>query len=465
MTRRILASFLAVLVAVIAAVVVPLGLTVTAQQRRDFRDGTRGTARALASLAEEWLDDKRHDPSLPRLLAQAAGRDDAVLILDTTGAIVARAGGTLPVDEVAAASTGAVPEHTGDNDVVTAVVGDPDQPVGRVVLSRDTAPLESRTETLWLALAGAGAAAIVIGGMVGWSLARWIAAPLRSLIGAAHGIGSGKSGARADDSAGPPEVRDVATAFNDMADRVGSLLQAQRGMTADVSHQLRTPLTALRLRLELLPDGHDGELGKEITAMLAETDRLSRLVDGLLTVARAEAAISAPAATDVAEISADRIAAWTAVANEHGIAMSLDARPAVAAITPGHLEQILDNLIANAIDAVPPGGHVNVTVSPDADGVVLRVIDSGPGMGAEQRAHAFGRFVTDRGAHGGSGLGLAIVGRLVAADHGSAALLPTPGGGLTAQLRLASPSHREPRHAGPASGPGRAVSRPGHPQP
>lgn len=440
MTRRILASFLGVLLAVIAALVVPLGLTVTAQQRHDFRAAARATAQALAAVAEEQLADKTHDQALPRLLAQTADHHDAVVVLNPNGAIVARAGGSVPANELAAARTGQLPTQADDRVVVSAAVGDPGEPVGLVVLSRDAAPLESRARSLWLTLAAAAVAAMVIGAIVGWSLARWIAGPLRSLVGAARGIGSGLPGARADDGSGPSQVRDVAAAFNDMADRVDSLLETQRGMTADVSHQLRTPLAALRLRMELMAEEVDGDLGDQIAAMLAETNRLSRLVDGLLTVARAEAVVSAPAPTDVAGTCAARIAAWAPVADERGISMELHGRPAVAAITPGHLEQVLDNLLANAIDAVPRGGSVILTVSVEAPDIVLRVIDSGPGIGAEQRAHAFGRFVTDRGGHGGTGLGLTIVGRLIAADRGSATLLETPRGGLTAEIRLPNAS-------------------------
>ncbi|MGI8695347.1 MAG: sensor histidine kinase [Mycobacteriales bacterium] len=435
MTGRILAGFLSVLIAVIVAIVVPLGLTVAGQQRHDFRAAAIASARALAAVVDEKLDDRSHRQTLPPVLARAAG-DDAVVVLDAAGSILATAGARLPAAELAAARGGKPLEDTSDSVVVSALIGEQDRPAGRVVLSRVAAPLQGRVRSLWLALSAAAVAAVVVGSVVGWSLARWIAAPLKSLIGAAHGIGSGTPSARADDSAGPAQVRDVAAAFNDMAGRVGSLLEAQRGMTAEVSHQLRTPLAALRLRLELLSGEVDGELGVEIVAMLAETNRLSRLLDGLLTIARAEAVVAAPTPTHVADVSAARIAAWAPVATERSISLQLQTRPVVAAVTPGHLEQILDNLLANAIDAVPAGGFIKVVVDAGSGTAVLRVADSGAGMTADQRAHAFGRFVTDRGGHGGTGLGLAIVGRLLATDHGTATLDQTPGGGLTVEIRL-----------------------------
>jgi signal transduction histidine kinase len=106
----------------------------------------------------------------------------------------------------------------------------------------------------------------------------------------------------------------------------------------------------------------------------------------------------------------------------------------VAAITDGHLEQILDNLIANALESVQREGWVRLEISHTSSRAMLRLVDNGTGMTADQRARAFGRFVTDRGSRGGTGLGLAIVGRLVAADGGVARLDETPGGGLTVEV-------------------------------
>ncbi|MDQ6849549.1 MAG: HAMP domain-containing histidine kinase [Actinomycetota bacterium] len=437
MTRRILAAFLAVLIAVIAAVIVPLGLTVTAQQRRDFVHVTQATGLTIAAFAEEDLGDKVAQGPLPQLLSRVTGPDDAAVIIDATDAIVAQTGVPLPAAELAAARAGTtVPQSGDDRIVVSTVVGDGEKPLGWVVLARSTAPLESRAQTMWLTLCAAALAAIVVGALVGWSLARWIGRPLKNLVGAARGIGAGVPTSRADDSAGPAQVRDVAAAFNDMADRIASLLEAQRGMIADVSHQLRTPLAALRLRLELLDQDPRGDLAGDVAAMQEETNRLSRLLDGLLAVARAESIVSAPEPTPIADLAAARVTAWAPVATERGISIELDPKPAVAAMTAGHLEQILDNLLANAIEAGPAGTRVAVTIHPEPPDVVLRVVDTGTGMTAGQRAQAFARFATDRGDHGGTGLGLAIVGRLVAADHGTATLQETPGGGLTAEVRL-----------------------------
>jgi signal transduction histidine kinase len=443
MTRRILLSFLAVLVVVITAIIVPLGLTVTAQQRRDFTDSARAAARSLASLAEEQLDDRESIATLPRLLSNAAGAGDRVAVLDNTGTVVASTSQPPPAAAVAAVRAGQPVPDMADNIVVTATVGDGSRTVGTIVLARNSTSLDNRIRTLWLALTGAALFALVLGAAVGWSLGRWISSPLRSLISAAHGIGAGHSDARADQNSGPVQVRDVAHAFNDMASRVSTLLRNQRGMTAEVSHQLRTPLAALRLRLELMADDADDATRTEASAMLAETDRLARLVDGLLAIARAEAIESAPVSTDVGRVVTERLQAWEPVAAERRITLQQQspATEVFAALTVGHLEQILDNLLANAIDVVPPGGQVTVTIVHNGENLVLSIEDTGPGMTEQQRACAFDPYTTDRGGQGGTGLGLAIVARLVATDHGTASLHPAPNGGTRVEIQLQPVGH------------------------
>jgi len=423
MTRRITAAFLAVLFAVIAVIVVPLGAIDTHRLRSDFRREAFTSAHALAAVSEERLDDHRSDPQLPVLLARSAQRGDGVVVLDRAGQVLTSLGRSVLPGE--------------DRLIVRVPVGDESNPVGTVVLSRDEGPVENRLRALWLLLGGAAVLALVVGAVVGVLLGRWIATPLRSLVTAAEGVGAGSLTARAETDTGPSQVREVAAAFNEMADRVNSLLDAQAMMTADVSHQLRTPLAALRLRLDLLGDEVDEEQRREVSGMIAETSRLSRLVDGLLAVARAEAAVASPRTVDVAAVCAERVGSWEPLAAERGIRLELrNGAHSPARITPGHLEQILDNVLANALDALPAGGTVRLDVVRSETATTVRIADDGPGMDPALREHAFDRFVTDRRGDGGTGLGLAIVGRLVAADHGSAELLETDGGGLTVEITL-----------------------------
>jgi signal transduction histidine kinase len=152
--------------------------------------------------------------------------------------------------------------------------------------------------------------------------------------------------------------------------------------------------------------------------------------------------VPVPAAVDVAEVARERVVAWHPVADDRGIALEVtDSRragaggargPALAWIGDGHLEQVLDNLIANALEALSTGHQISVTTTVTASGAQVTVRDDGPGMTAEERERAFLRFSTSN--PNGTGLGLAIVHRLVTSNGGTADLSPTPGGGLTVTL-------------------------------
>jgi signal transduction histidine kinase len=235
-------------------------------------------------------------------------------------------------------------------------------------------------------------------------------------------------------------MRDVATALNAMAARLDALVQGSRAVVADVSHQLRTPLAAMRLRLELVADeltARRGEEHEDLAVALSELERLSRLVDGLLAVARAETAETRPAIIDVARLLSERQQAWQPVADERGseIVVHSPAGLRVSA-TPGHLEQVLDNLLDNALNAVASSGHVTVSATAAADRICIRVEDDGPGMTQPQQQQAFHRFLSSRTDGGGTGLGLAIVHRLVTADGGDVRLTSGPDSGTAVTIDL-----------------------------
>jgi signal transduction histidine kinase len=212
-------------------------------------------------------------------------------------------------------------------------------------------------------------------------------------------------------------------------------VNSHRGWVADVSHQLRTPLTALRLRFDLLADQADEETAAELAGAQDEIARLSRLVDGLLAVARTEGQVPRPEVILVDAVAAERVTAWEPVAHERNISLSAPHPTQSAAyLGVGDLEQVLDNVLANALEAVPDGGHVGITIATPPSRVVLRVVDDGPGMGPEAKAAAFHRFANP-GVQG-NGLGLAIVHRLVTGNGGAVRLLDSPGGGLTVELDL-----------------------------
>jgi signal transduction histidine kinase len=354
--------------------------------------------------------------------------------------------------------------------------------VGTVSLARPLAPLNSRVRALWFTLALIAIAAIAASAVLAFALARWVSKPLAELDASARRLGAGDLAARAATGAGPPELRRLATTFNTMAARLETLVHGHRAMVADVSHQLRTPLAALRLRFDLLAQDADPEMAAELAGALDEFARLSRLVDGLLAVAKAEHAVPQPVPVDVCGVIGERVAAWQPVADDRGVSLEADVTgPVTAALGDGQLEQILDNLIANALDATGAGDHVTVSAevtSGDAGTQLSRgvpghrapgpagpaeaprgrgtgswesreptvqvvVADDGPGMDPADRARAFSRFTT--ASPGGTGLGLAIVYRLVSANGGTAVLEETPGGGLSVILEFATAPDRVSR--------------------
>ena len=327
--------------------------------------------------------------------------------------------------------------------------------VGTVILARSTSSLNGDVVRLWVILGTIAVVAMIGAALLAFGLARWVSRPLAGLDTAAGRLADGDLAIRAVVDSGPPELRRLATTFNTMAGRLEALVHGNRAVIADVSHQLRTPLAALRLRLDLLaadPDPDPETTGHELAGALEELARLSRLVDGLLAVARAENVVPVPAAVDVAEVARERVVAWHPVADDRGIVLEAlgegGGRPrssVLAWMGEGHLEQVLDNLIANALDALSAGGHVTVTTTATTAGARITVADDGPGMSAEDRERAFLRFTTSN--PNGTGLGLAIVHRLVTSNGGTAKLTETPGGGLTAILEF--PGVPAPNNTGP----------------
>lgn len=454
MTRRIVLAILAVICALLGAVVIPLGLITAQHDRQDFRDQAVSTARSLASVAEEKLGDHESGAALTAAMAQLRGDGDQVAVYGRAGRRIAGAGPPVAPSVIRSvlSSETTLARTVGSRLLVLAPVRSDEghHSLGAVALSRPAGPLGRRLLTLWAWLGAVSAAGLLVGVLVAIALARWVSRPLSSLAAAARRLGDGALDTRSDVSSGPGEVRRLAANFNTMAGRLEALVDGHRAMMADVSHQLRTPLAALRLRLDLLAQDTDQQPAGEIAGAQEEIARLSRLVDGLLAVARAENVVTRPVPIAVDEVISDRAAAWRPAAEEQGIEISASCPgPLSARLAAGHLEQILDNLLANALDAVPGGGHVEVTAAADGDGARVVVSDDGPGMTPRQQEMAFRRFVSS--TPGGAGLGLAIVHRLVTSNGGSAALSDTPGGGLTITLTLPVQSPERTRRPSPAS--------------
>jgi signal transduction histidine kinase len=453
MARRIVFTMLALVSALLVIAVVPLGLLATGRERNSFRTDTVLTAQAFAAVAEDGLTERGPGPSTASFLARLRRAGEEGLVYNAAGHLVSHTGPAgsgsdaddtgVKAPRMPAATVSAVLRHGGTVvdqaqgwlRVAVAVEGTSFRPVGVVVVNRSAGELDERLRVLWSLLAAVGAAGLVTGALVAIWFARWVGRPLSALDEAAQQFGGGALDTRSVIGHGPPEVRRLAGTFNTMAGRLEALVHGHQATMADVSHQLRTPLAALRLHLDLLAQDADQATAAELAGAQEEIVRLSRLVDGLLAVVRAENVVVEPVPVAVDKVVRDRVAAWRPVAEEREVTlMAPTSGPVRATLGEGHLEQILDNLIANALDAVPVGGHIQVSARVAGPGAQVVVADDGPGMTQQQREAAFRRFVSS--TTGGTGLGLAIVHRLVTSNGGSAALSDTPGGGLTVTLDL-----------------------------
>jgi signal transduction histidine kinase len=454
-TRRILLVLLAFTATVLVGAVVPLTLDAAGHDRASFIQATAGMARADAAIAQARLDGQADAP-LIGLITQTQRAGDGLLIF----AGDPQKGNRLVDKGMSAGPWVQLAIKANEKGELARKANLPIQPVtettgsrvaaampvflrgkyglvGTVILARSTRSLNGDVVKLWVILGTIALVAMIGATLLAFGLARWVSRPLAGLDSAARRLADGDLAIRAVVDSGPPELRRLATTFNTMAGRLEALVHGNRAVIADVSHQLRTPLAALRLRLDLLAADTDPVTGHELAGALEELARLSRLVDGLLAVARAENVVPVPASVDVAEVARERVAAWHPVADDRGIVLLVrdegrkgGSREARAWIGEGHLEQVLDNLIANALEALSAGDQVVVTTADAAAGARITVTDNGPGMNAEDRERAFLRFTTSN--PNGTGLGLAIVHRLVTSNGGTARLAETPGGGLTA---------------------------------
>ncbi|MBO8192570.1 HAMP domain-containing histidine kinase [Streptomyces oryzae] len=294
--------------------------------------------------------------------------------------------------------------------VASPVIRDGD--VAAVVLTDSpTGPMRSRILRGWLAIAAGEAAAMLLALGAALRLTGWVLKPVRTLDRAAHEIATGKLTSRVVDSVGPPELRRLAHSFNEMAGNVESALEQQRAFVADASHQLRNPLSALLLRIELLalelPDGNE-----EMASVRAEGKRLARVLDDLLDLALAEHSGTAQVQlTDVAEIAAERVAAWRPSAEQKGVELTSAGQSAATGwADPVALSSALDAVVDNAVKFTPEGGTVTVTVRAEGDAVTVETADGGPGLTDEELERVGDRFWRS-GRHqnvSGSGLGLSI---------------------------------------------------------
>ncbi|WP_416962544.1 ATP-binding protein [Streptomyces sp. Agncl-13] len=425
MIRQLIVSYVLLVAVALTAFTVPVAFTLTAQLRGDTEQSVEREAKTMALL----------------LSGDAASR----AALDRM--VVAYAQETPGTAEVLPASRAKTATHWGDGELeVTAPAQRDGRTVGAVRISYPTSDLTRRLVQIWGFRAILALAVLAVAAGLGALVARRLTRPLRQLNDMASKFSDGDLTARTPVT-GPHETQTLARTLNQAGERLDTLIASQSIFVADASHQLRTPLTALRLSLDNIADGVDDEFVREdVEQATAEVVRMSRLVNGLLVLARAEAKVTAAEPLPLREIVAERLSVWRPAADERGVHIALggsvaDGRPLVLA-SPGHLEQVLDNVLSNALEVSPDGATITVRSELRGDEVELTVSDEGPGMSDPDKSRAFDRFWRGQGLTGrsGSGLGLSVVRQLVTDDGGTVALRDAPGGGLLVAITLrASP--------------------------
>ncbi len=458
MTRRLLATYLLLTLVVLIALEVPLALGYRDHQMDQLTSGIERDAFVLSSYLSDSLSGGTPVDLDTVATNYTAATDGRVVIVNSTGEVLADSEPSAPGPrnfssrpEIARAldrqiATGTRNSTTlGTGLVYVAVpISIGDRVYGALRVSYSTNQIDAEVRRYWVVLVGAGFVTLLLAAILGILLARWVTRPIAKLRDAATRIGSGELSARADVDRGPPEIKDLASAFNATAVRLEELVTAQEQFVADASHQLRTPLTALRLRLEMLEIDSDDANRDDIDGARNEVQRMSRMVDGLLALARAERTQGArPGRLELDEALQERAAAWQPVAEERDVSIVARGGGLKARCTPDMLSQVLDNLIANALEVAPANSvltlQANTEDSSPGSVIAVHVIDHGPGLTDEQRERAFDRFwraTNERGELGGTGLGLAIVQKLVESEGGRAELRAADGGGIDAVLLL-----------------------------
>jgi signal transduction histidine kinase len=462
MSRRLLASYVTLTIVVLAALEIPLGIQYGRSEHRDLTNRIVRDALVMATFAEDPLE--RGVATAPQQLVRTAfdyqqNPGGRVVIFNRQGTSIVDTRDPVGQNmrtpgrpEIAQALRRQIVTGTRHSNalatdliyVAVPITAPSGKVVGGLRITYPTSALDARVNRYWLLLAAIGGVVLAAATLIGLRFARTLTRPLAALEHAAAEVGEGDLTARAPE-VGPPEIRALAARFNETVARLDALLDSQQAFVADASHQLRTPLAALRLRLENLERDVQQAGRNDLDAALAEVERLARLVDSLLTLARADAAVPAAEPVDVAAVVAGRVEHWTPHAEAHGVALAASVPAGLRGLgTPGALEQVLDNLLSNAIAVAPEGTTVRIEAGAGAGDIDLHVVDEGPGMTAEQRARAFDRFWRAGPPGQGTGLGLAIVHRLVTADGGSIELREAPGGGLDAAIRLRAAPAPEP---------------------
>lgn len=317
--------------------------------------------------------------------------------------------------------------------------------IGAVVTASDTERLTRGVWLQWGTLLGGGVVALALAIVIASRLASWVLRPVRAVDTAMAEIGRGQLAARIPESTGPPELQQVIARFNQMAEKVEHLMHKQQEFVSNASHELRNPLNALLLRVEGLALALPDDEAPEIEHVRAEGQRMARIVDALLMLARDEDMAAGTEPVEVAALVARRVQSWKSIAAEKDVELRLTGTDqAWGRVDEIVLESAFDAVTDNAVKFSPASSTVEVSVA-ESDGVVeVGVRDHGPGLSQDEIGRVTDRFwrSPEHSRIRGSGLGLAIASELLDSCGGELVVSRPEDGGLLVTLRV--PRHEEP---------------------
>jgi two-component system sensor histidine kinase BaeS len=289
-----------------------------------------------------------------------------------------------------------------------------------------------------VAIAAGLAALLALG--VAVVVSRRITRPVVALTDVARTMEAGDRDVRVSGPAGPGELRELAAAFNRMADALAREDALRKAVVADVAHELRTPITILQAATEALVEGVVRPTARELSSVHDEAVRLGRMVEDLETLSAAEAAglRLERRVVDLADVARDAVEALRQQFDAASVRLDIRLSPVAVAGDPARLAQVVTNLLTNALKFTPSGGEATIEVSADNGTARLGVTDTGIGISAGEIDHVFERFWRgDRASRAaGSGIGLAVVAELVRVHGGSVRVASTPGEGASFVVTL-----------------------------
>jgi signal transduction histidine kinase len=437
-----------VLVLAIVALEIPLAMSLRQRLDTEVRQQAENGAGLVAVLAGSAI---RHDnpAALEQIAEQSADElRGRIVIVDDVGDVLAdsargEAVGTNMAarPEIAVGLSGREAQLTRESQslgrellATVAPIRHDGGTLGAVRVTQDVADISEAFNRTLAGLLFVGLAVLAAGLIVAVVIARQITRPLKRFERTARAVADGDLQARAPVE-GSSEQQDLARTFNEMTDRLAGSLEAQSRFVADASHQLRTPLTGLRLRLEeARAKGSDDAVNEQIDRGIDEADRLARTVEELLVLSQTGERDARAEPIDLTELLRGAEQRWAPIAEAGGHRLTADGAGAdLVQASRGDLDRVLDALIENAIAYSPPGGGVELSLAGDR----ISVRDHGEGIGDEHAEALFERF--RRGAAGtarggGTGLGLAIARELARRWKAEVTIENAEGGGALATI-------------------------------